>query len=215
MQLRLQNPFAVSFSTCFAVMIQIFSWLLQPILTMLCPVAIKLSLQAVVVLCLRIYDIHFHSIVMRLCSNKVQDFYQYLAFIFSMACSCSEPFFLANLSIAESGTPPRVEANCVKNQSFIGLLRPTLPMNFWIPYLKLCCQVLYMTPSFPGSIVLPMSKNSDFSRRPIGTKVSGVVVNMLSGCSVSSSCKRLIVSQLSSCVSSLSRPMMSVNAGTQ
>src|SRR5215210_2043201 len=163
----------------------------------------------------RSYDVNLLSIVTRLCSNKVEDFYQYFAFIFSMACSCSKPFFLANLSIAESGTPPRVEANCVKNQSFTGLLRPTLPMNFWMPYLKLCCQVLYMTPSFPGSIVLPMSKNSDFSRRPIGTKVSGVVVNMLSGCSFSSSCKSLIVSQLSSCVSSLSRPMISVNAGTQ
>src|SRR5829696_8004430 len=120
--------------------------------------------------------------IRRLCSNKVEVFYQYFVFIFSMACSCSELFFLANFSIAESGTPPRVEANCVKNQSFIGLLRPTLPMNFWMPYLKLCCQVLYMTPSFPGSIVLPMSKKSDFSRSPIGTKVSLVVVKTHNEC---------------------------------
>src|ERR671918_713039 len=161
------------------------------------------------------YNADFYGMVKRLCSNKVEAFYQYFAFIFSMACSCTKPLLLANFSITESGTPPRVEANCVKNQFFIGVFCPTLPMNFWMPYLKLCCQVLYMTPSFPGSIVLPISKKSDFSRSPIGTKVRGVVVNLLSGCSVSISCISLIVPQLSSCVSSLLRPIMSVNAGTQ
>jgi apolipoprotein N-acyltransferase len=47
------KPFAVSFLACFAVMTQLFSWLLEPILTMLCTVAIKLS-TSLLVLCLRI-----------------------------------------------------------------------------------------------------------------------------------------------------------------
>ncbi|HYX71211.1 MAG TPA: hypothetical protein VE732_00450, partial [Nitrososphaera sp.] len=37
------KPFAASFSTCFAVMTQLFSWFLEPILLILCQVAINLS----------------------------------------------------------------------------------------------------------------------------------------------------------------------------
>ena len=49
----------------------------------------------------------------------------------------------------------------------------------------------------------------------MGTNVSGVAVNMDSGCSISSSFSRRMVSQESSGVSSLSKPIISVNAGTQ
>src|SRR5438093_7537522 len=111
--------------------------------------------------------------------------YQYLAFIFSITFSCSGPLFRAYLSIALNGTPPNVLAIPAKKKFFIGLSRPTLCINFWIPYLKLCCQVLYITPNLDGSIVFPISKNSDFSSSPIGTNVNGVVVDLESDCSVS------------------------------
>src|SRR5438105_14346135 len=88
-------------------------------------------------------------------------------------------------------------------------------MNFCIPYLKLCCQVLYITPSCAASISFPISKNSDFSNSPIGTNVNGVAVNMDSGCSVSNSLSSLMVSHESSSVSSLSNPIINVNAGIQ
>ena len=50
---------------------------------------------------------------------------------------------------------------------------------------------------------------------PIGTKVSGVTVNIASGCSCSNSLSNLIVSHESSGVSSLSKPIINVNAGIQ
>src|ERR687897_2493181 len=84
-------------------------------------------------------------------------FYQYLAFIFSITLSCSGLFFRAYLSIAPRGTPPNVLARPAKNRFFIGLSRPTLCINFSMPCLKLCCHVLYITPSLGASMLFPIS----------------------------------------------------------
>lgn len=57
--------------------------------------------------------------------------YQYLAFTFSITCSCSLPFLLAYFSIAESGTPPSVLASMLKNFLCTCVwLEPVFVMNF-------------------------------------------------------------------------------------
>src|SRR5512135_2000339 len=101
-------------------------------------------------------NFHFNSIYV----FGLKRVYQYFALMVSITLSCSGPFLLAYFSIAVSGTPPNALARPVNAFFFRVLLLPVLSMNFWIPYLKLCCHVLYMTPSCGAVNSFPISKNS-------------------------------------------------------